>query len=208
MTDAVGLTDEQATALPRMTFEEWLEWDTGVRRTEWVDGEVIYVSPVNVRHQQVLGFLYELVARFVRHGKLGQVFLPGVAMRLITRPSAREPDLLFVNHETARLLRNSYVDGPADLAVELVSPDSVQRDHVVKLAEYEAGRVPEYWVIDLLRDEAHFYQLGDDGRYRSVGVDPSGWYHSRSVAGFRFRPAWLWQRPLPDPDVAFAELCV
>ena len=42
-----------------------------------------------------------------------------------------------------------------------------------------------------------FYQLGDDGHYRLVPPDADGSYHSRALAGFRLRPDWLWQEPLP-----------
>jgi Uma2 family endonuclease len=118
-------------------------------------------------------------------------------MRLPTRPSGREPDLLFVANEHGNRLRPTYVDGPADLVIEIVSPDSEERDRVTKLAEYEGAGVPEYWLVDPVPQEATFYRLGADGRYDAVPINADGFYHSAALPGFRLWVAWLWQRPLP-----------
>lgn len=118
-------------------------------------------------------------------------------MRLPTRPSGREPDLLFVANEHANRLRPTYVDGPADLVIEIVSPDSEERDRVTKLAEYEGAGIPEYWLIDPAHQETTFYRLGADGRYSAVPIDADGFYHPAALSGFRLRVAWLWERPLP-----------
>lgn len=78
----------------------------------------------------------------------------------------REPDLLFVAQEHLDRLQETYLDGPANLVVEVVSPESLARDRGAKFVEYEAGGVPEYWLLDPLRRWAEFYCLGEDGRYR------------------------------------------
>ena len=35
----------------------------------------------------------------------------------------------------------------ADLVVEIVSPDDVERDTVIKRADYAAAGIPEYWIV-------------------------------------------------------------
>lgn len=182
-----------------VSFEEFMAWADEDSRAEWVDGEIVVMAPCNLGHQDLVGFLYELIGGYVRTHRLGRVFLMGVMMRLATRPSGREPDVLFVANAHVDRLRETYLDGPADLAVEIVSPDSVERDRVEKLAEYEAAGIPEYWVIDLPRREALFYQLGDDGQYRLVAPDDDGIYHSSVLEGLRLQVTWLWQSPPPDP---------
>ena len=182
-----------------VTFEEFMAWADEDSHAEWVDGEIIVTAPCNLGHQDLLGFLYRIIDDFVRTHRLGRVFLMGVLMRLATRPSGREPDVLFVANAHLDRLRETYLDGPADLAVEIVSPDSVERDRVDKLREYEAAGIPEYWVIDLPRKEALFYQLGGDGRYRLMPPDQDGVYRSSVLEGFKLEVAWLWQSPLPDP---------
>ena len=177
-------------------FHDWLDEDTWA---EWVDGEIIFLSPSNVEHLDLIGFLYELLMSHVRSHGLGRLFMSGLLMRLRTRPSGREPDLVFVANEHLDRLRDTYLDGPADLAVEVVSPDSDDHDRREKLAEYETAHIREYWVVDPRRREALFYRLGPNGRYQLVPVDVAGVYESAVLAGFRLRVAWLWERPLPTP---------
>jgi Uma2 family endonuclease len=198
--------DRKAPPEPPVSFEEFLAWSDEDSRAEWVDGEIVVMAPSNLGHQDLLGFLYKLLDDYVRANRLGRVFLAGVLMRLASRPSGREPDLLFVAAAHAERLRDTYLDGPADLVVEIVSPDSVDRDRVEKLGEYEAAGIPEYWVIDLPRQEALFYRLGDDGQYRQIPPDPDGIYRSSVLEGFQLKVAWLWQRPLPDAREAAREL--
>jgi Uma2 family endonuclease len=202
MTDALDVlisADRKAPPPTPVSFEEFLAWSDEDTWAEWVDGEIVPMAPSNEDHQDTLGFLYELVGGYVRTNRLGRVFFAPMLMRLPTRPSGREPDLLFMSNEHADRLKGTYIDGPADLVVEIVSPDSDTRDHGEKFAEYEAAGIPEYWLIDPLRREATFYRLGEDGRYHPGPIEADGFYRSSVLAGFRLQVAWLWQRPLPNP---------
>ena len=189
-----------------MTFDEFLTWDQEGVRAEWVAGEVVLVSPVRANHQYLMQFLYELIIMFVRAHQLGKVLLAPMLMRLPQRPSGREPDLMFIATAHADRIKETYVDGAADLVIEIVSPESEERDRATKFLEYEAAEIPEYWLVDPLRREAHFYLLGEDGRYHAHPVAADGLYRSRVLAGFRLRVDWLWRDPLPAPDAALREL--
>ena len=190
----------------RMTLEEYLNWDCEGVHAEWVDGEVVLVSPVRLEHQFLMQFLYELIVAFTRKHGLRKVLLPPARMRLSSRPSGREPDLMFISTEHASRLKETYVDGPADLVIEIMSPESEERDRATKLVEYEAAGIPEYWLIDPLRHEAFFNVLGEDGRYHLAWTTSDGVYQSQVLEGFRLRPDWLWRDPLPAPEDALAEL--
>jgi Uma2 family endonuclease len=108
--------------------------------------------------------------------------------------------------EHADRLKETYFDGPADIVVEVLSPESEQRDRSIKFVEYEAGGVPEYWLVDPLRKEAYFYLLGGDGRYHLASISPDGVFRSRTLEGFWLKIDWLWRVPLLDPADALAEL--
>jgi len=68
--------------------------------------------------------------------------------------------------------------------------------------------VREYWLIDPLRQQAEFYRLGKDGRYRIVLSGAEGVYHSETISGFWLRIEWLWQEPLPKVLDVLRELAV
>ena len=55
-----------APSRPGMTFEEFLR--SPYRRAEWVNGEVLELSPENLEHSTIGGFLYALLAFFVTVG--------------------------------------------------------------------------------------------------------------------------------------------
>ena len=101
---------------------------------------------------------------------------------------------LLVRCEAEQPRQIGGVDGPAG---PVTSPESVHRDRGEKFLEYETAGVREYWLVDPLRREGVFYQLGEDGRYHPSPIDADGWYHSLVLPGFRLRVGWLWQRPLP-----------
>jgi Uma2 family endonuclease len=189
-----------------MTLEEYLNWDCEGVHAEWVDGEVVLVSPVRLDHQFILQFLYELIVLFTRKHDLGRVLLGPARMRLSSRPSGREPDLMFISTPHLDRLTPTFVDGPADLVVEIVSPESEARDRATKFVEYEEAGIPEYWLIDPLRRETQFFLLGEDGRYHLARTNAEDVYQSQVLEGFRLRPDWLWRDPLPAPEDAIAEL--
>ena len=100
-------------------------------------------------------------------------------------------------HEHLPWLQRNYLDGPADIAVEVISPESALRDRGAKYGEYEAGGVREYWVFDIELRRADFFVLGDDGRYERAHPDADGVYRSAVLSAFWLNVNWLWEQPLP-----------
>ena len=194
----------QASVPPEpVTYEEFLAWADEDTLAEWVDGKVIMTSPAGNIHQDISGFLTSLLRVFVESSHLGVVRSAPFQMKL--ERSGREPDLLFVAAGHEDRLREGYLEGPADLVVEIVSPESVGRDRGEKFTEYEAGGVPEYWLLDPQRRWAEFYLL-EGGRYRLVWAGAEGQYRSRVLPGFWLRVEWLWQQPLPPVLAVLREL--
>ena len=132
--------------LPQTSFEEFLDWADEDTRAEWVNGEVIMTSPASRRHQEMVKFLMAILNVYVEEHTLG-VFLPAPFLMKL-EDTAREPDLLFLTAQHQERLRETYLDGPADLVIEIISPESFGRDRGDKFYEYEAAGIPEYWLID------------------------------------------------------------
>jgi Uma2 family endonuclease len=179
-----------------ISFQDYLKAYNSVEgmRTEWNAGEVeSYKTTNNLQHQRLIGFLVALLGYFLDRDKLGEVILAGFPMYLSDDKPAREPDLMVILNDHRDRLKPTYLDGIADLVVEVVSPESDERDHGKKLLEYEAAGIPVYWLIDPLRREVDVYVLGDDQRYHRVAGLTSGVLH-----GFVLDPQILWQESLPD----------
>ena len=182
----------------KMTFEEFLDWAGEDTFAEWVDGKVVPMSPVSEEHQDVGGFLLALLRFFTEAQQSGVVRHEPYQMKIGPDSPSRAPDILFVAQENLSRLQPIYLEGPADLAVEIISPGSRGRDRGEKFYEYEQGGVREYWLIDPQRRQAEFYQRGPDGIYRLVLPDEEDLYHSAVLEGCWLRVDWLWQKPLPS----------
>ena len=93
------------------------------------------------------------------YNPIGRVLGEPFVMRLPEFPKRRrEPDLMVVLQSNPNKLTETYMDGAADICIEIVSPGTVGTDHGAKLYEYEKGGVQEYWIIDPIRDECRFYR--------------------------------------------------
>ncbi len=181
---------------PTMTFEEFLHYgEEGW--SEWVDGRVITEGPRSTAHQSLVMFLSIFLSTFVEKTGLGEVLAGPLLMWLEAQKRGREPDILFVSSAHQDRFTPVYLNGPADLVVEIISPESLGRDRGEKFVEYEAAGIPEYWLIDPERRRAEFYRLDVRGHYHDAGVDGAGRYHSQVLAGLWVEPGWFWQEPLP-----------
>jgi len=186
-------TTDVAPVKTRMSLEEFFRATMG-QWAEWVDGEVIYMSPVSVRHSTLLVWLTHLLSSWCDFRQVGKVLTEPFVMKLAR--SVRSPDLMVVRREHLERLKETYLDGPADLVVEIVSPESVSRDYREKTAEYAEAGVPEYWIVD----PAHKVFTGlvlEGAAYQAVFEGREGRFFSRVLPGFWLDAAWLWQEPLP-----------
>jgi Uma2 family endonuclease len=183
----------------KMSYAEFLVWADEDTLAEWVDGEVVMYSPASKKHQELARFLNGLLSFFANAKDLGEVLFAPFQVKLGPDLPGREPDLLFIASEHLDRLKANYLDGPADLIVEIISPSSRERDRGQKFYEYEEAGVSEYWLIDAQRRQAEFYQLSEQGIYHHVHADTEGVYHANILPGFWLRVDWLWREPLPSP---------
>lgn len=190
-----------------MTEEEFVAAFDEDIKAEWIDGEVILMSPASTRHVDLVGFLNSILRMFVVKHDLGAVYGPELQIRFEALRRRRVPDLLFVARERLDIIKANHVEGPPDLVIEVVSPDSPARDWREKYLEYEAAGVAEYWVIDPMAERMEVYALAEQEKYELVREE-NNLIHSTVLAGFFLKPAWLWPFPLPNPLEVLKELGV
>ena len=183
----------------------WRGW-TNTRAREWVDGEVIIMSPVSHRHVEFQRWLLGILMMFVEQRDLGEVGGPEFLVRLAGRKrQLRLPDVYFLSKGRMNLIRPTYLDGSPDAIFEVVSPESQSRDRREKFEQYEAGGVREYWILDPLSERVEAYRLEEGaGGYVEIPV-VEGKVGSTVVAGFYFRPEWMAAGRLPKLVAAARE---
>ena len=186
------------------TFEDFCLLIKDGQKGDLIDGVIYMASPENTDANTLFVWLMRVIGDFVEERELGQVFGSRVAFRL-DEGQGPEPDLAFVRHDRLHLVKRGFVDGPPDLAVEIVSPDSVERDYVHKRERYRQAGVLEYWIVDEMKESIILLKRTAAGAYRDV-KPRKGVLHSQALPGFWLRPEWLWQEPRPKKALVLAEI--
>lgn len=179
-----------------LTYEQFQQQFEG-RHAEWLMGDVILLVN-NLQHNRIAAFLLSLLQFYFSLKPIGEAIMAGFQMYLGDDVPAREPDVVVVLNEHQDRRQEKRLEGPADIAVEVVSPESEVRDHVFKYQEYQAAGVREYWLIDPMRQQADIYVLGDDHRYRRLPLDANGRLVSTLLPNFTLDPALLWREKPPE----------
>lgn len=191
----------------RMTEDQFDRWCDEDVKAEWVDGEVILMSPENEEHIDWAQWFLRVLAEFVEHHDLGRVIGREFQVRLPRQRRRRSPDVLFVARGRLGLVRHTFLEGAPDLAIEIVSPDSQSRDWRDKYGEYERAGVREYWVFDPMSRRFEAYALGSGRPKRFAPVpEQDGRIASSVLPGFHLRLSWFQQSRPPRGTTVLAEL--
>ena len=178
----------------RMSYEQFLE-DPSDERAEWVNGEVIPMGTVALAHNTLTAWLLKVLGVLVED-RLGLgTLLHEPFNQKLPRSSGRSPDLMVVLAEHASRIKHNYLDGPADVVIEVLSPGTASVDRIEKYNDYEDGGVAGYWLLDPHREVAEFYRLGSNGKFQPVLVEANGRFDSAVLPGIWLLENWLWQRP-------------
>lgn len=177
------------------TFEDFCAIIREDQKADLIDGVIYVASPENTDANKLFLWLASIMNCYTRRKKLGEVFGSRVALRL-DEEHGPEPDIAIVRTEHLDRVQRGFVAGAADLVVEIVSPESVERDYHDKRALYQEYGISEYWIIDEMDQSVTLLRL-QKGEYREVRPK-KGELHSKVLTGFWLRPEWLWQEPRPD----------
>ncbi|GGN17859.1 hypothetical protein GCM10010109_30720 [Actinoplanes campanulatus] len=116
------------------------------RHAELIDGSIIVVSPQKRFHMKMLRLLENALARSAPRDS----FHVSREMSVVLGPRQRpEPDLIVV-HAAAEIDDDAswYPAEAVVLAVEVVSPESQERDRVRKPLLYAGAGIPHFWRVE------------------------------------------------------------
>jgi Putative restriction endonuclease len=125
----------------------------------------------------------------MRYEKLGQSLGGGFVHRLGTHGVM--PDIVFFRGEPRNRLYEYYLDGAADIVVEIIQPGCETYLEAVKKPIYAAAGVPELWIVDVVKRQIELLRLVE-GVYEAQTPDETGRYSVSSVLGLTFFPDQIW----------------
>lgn len=156
---------------------------TEQQKAEFINGEIIFHSPVVRKHNQVGLRLIKILDTFVSTRRLGLVGYEKLLIRL-TRNDF-EPDICFFRKEVADTFSDKTMFFPApDFLVEILSKSTEKNDRGVKFEDYAFHGVKEYWIIDPDNETVEQYLLDNEKKFQLLVKLNNGIIYSKSVTGF------------------------
>ena len=180
----------------KISFEDYLKKYDG-QHAEWINGKVELRMSASDKHQDLSDFFVTLLRFWTEAKNAGVIRSAPLTMKISKLRRGREPDILFLAKENLHRLKPTFVDGAADLIIEIISPESRERDRVEKFGEYQIAGVREYWLIDPELRAAEFYALNENDIYELLNDEPDGVFRSRILPELFLKTEWLWREPLP-----------
>ncbi|MFN6484368.1 MULTISPECIES: Uma2 family endonuclease [unclassified Nostoc] len=137
------------------TLEEYINFDDGTdKRYELEDGVLLEMPPGTGKHEAIITLL--LVRFFLEIQKMGLPLQPRPnGTEVLTNKQLRRPDVCVITNEQAKSIEttSAILKTAPPLLVEVVSPESIDRDYNQKTFEYVAMGVFEYWIVDPLENK-------------------------------------------------------
>ncbi|MDQ3321288.1 MAG: Uma2 family endonuclease [Acidobacteriota bacterium] len=134
------------------------------KKMEFINGEIIFHSPVKLEHNSATKLLCGLLNAHVIKNNSGFVGIEKILVSL-TR-NDYEPDICFFGREKSEKFERGQMRFPApDLAIEVLSKSTAEKDRAVKFLDYAAHGVGEYWIIDADNETIEQYFLRGEEEY-------------------------------------------
>ncbi|MFJ8041306.1 Uma2 family endonuclease [Kitasatospora sp. NPDC096147] len=112
--------------------------------TELLDGSLVFMSPQKYFHSVAVDFLVWAL----RHACPEGLKVAREMSVILGRRDRPEPDLVVVQASAVSGEETAYQAADVLLAVEVVSPDSVERDRELKPRKYAEAGIPYYWRVE------------------------------------------------------------
>lgn len=160
------LTSERIRPLKRSEYDKLVELDAFQdERVELLYGRIVEMSPQKGPHATAIRRTAKLLARALGDRAEVQVQLPLAA----SDESEPEPDIAVIDGV------DHVEDHPtsAHLVVE-IADSSRKKDLIIKAPVYAAMNVPEYWVLDVEREELIVHRDPAQDGYRQVATFARG----------------------------------
>ena len=135
------------TALPKLTYDDFLSFPDDGRRHELIDGEHFVTPSPFERHQRVSIELTLAIGNYLKSTGIGSLYVAPFDV-VLSNHDIVEPDLLVILNDQQDILTEKHVRGAPAIVVEVLAPGTRRRDETLKRQPYARTGVREYWMVD------------------------------------------------------------
>ncbi|HEY1409317.1 MAG TPA: Uma2 family endonuclease [Promineifilum sp.] len=134
-------------------------------RVELIDGEIIEMSPLNVRHAACVKRLNALFSVRLADRAIISVQDP-IRIDVNSQP---QPDIALL-HRRSDFYEKGHPEPEDIILIVEVAESSAQYDRDVKASLYARAGIAEYWLADLTEGRVEVRLDPEDGQYRTLQV--------------------------------------
>lgn len=139
--------------LPHYTYEDYCNWEG---RWELIDGIPFAMSPApSMKHQWIAVNIASELRAAIKKSKCDHCKVYDFIDIKIEEDTIVQPDCSIVCKPT----KKNFLDFPADLVVEILSPSTALKDRHTKFSLYEKFGIKYYIIVDEDKNEVEIYCL-------------------------------------------------
>ena len=145
--------------LPHYTYEDYCQWEG---RWELIEGIPYAMSPAPApRHQWISSNIKGELRNAIKQSGCSNCKVYDFIDIKVAEDTILQPDALVVCNEIIK----PFLDFPAAIVVEVLSPSTAMKDRNNKFYIYQSQKIPYYIIVDTDKNEIEIYQLSQDGKY-------------------------------------------
>ena len=146
--------------LPHYTYEDWKHWEG---RWELIEGIPYAMAPSPLpRHQWISSNIKGELRNAVKKSNCQECKVYDFIDIKVAEDTILEPDALIVCKEITK----PFLDFPAALVVEVLSPSTAMKDRNNKFYIYQSYKIPYYIMVDTEKKSVEIYQIDANGKYQ------------------------------------------
>lgn len=145
--------------LPHYTYDEYCQWEG---RWELMEGIPYAMSPApSPRHQWISANIKTELRNAIKKSGCKDCKVYDFIDIKVSEDTILQPDAVVVCKEITK----AFLDFPAALVVEILSPSTAMKDRNNKFLIYQAQKIYYYIIIDVDKNEIEIYHLKETGKY-------------------------------------------
>ena len=146
--------------LPHYTYDDYCRWEG---RWELIEGIPYAMSPaLSPRHQLISATILRELGIILQKAGCKKCKVYNFIDVKIAEDTILQPDALIVCKD----IQKPFLDFPAALVVEILSPSTALKDRNTKFNLYEEFGINYYIIIDSDKKEIECYKLSETQQYR------------------------------------------
>lgn len=133
----------------KLTYRDYLELpEEPGYRFEILKGILVKEPSPSVMHQRVSRRLQRLLEDYFWQTDPGGEIFGAPLDTTLGEETVVQPDLLYISGEQQEQIKETLIEGPPALVVEVISHTSSRKDRVQKMQIYQKAGVRHYWLAD------------------------------------------------------------